>query len=328
MDNLAPSDIAERGVPATMKAVRVAAFGGYEQMTLTDVAVPLPQKGQVLVRVAAAGVGPWDGWILAGKSALPQPLPLTLGADFAGDVEALGEGVRGFAPDERVYGVVNRRFTGAWAEYAVAEADMIARAPKRLSVIDAASAPIVAATAEQALFEEAGLKSGQSVLILGAVGNVGAYAVQMAREAGLQILAAVDREDADYARSLGAGTVVDGRASDFASGRPKVDAVIDLVGGEAQRRAFGALRAGGKLISAVSAPDADLASAHKVEARFFLVATTTERLQALTQRFETGRLVAQVGAVSPLADVRAAMAQVEGKSPRRRGKVVLKIALA
>ena len=328
MDNFIISDIRERVVPTTMKAVRVTAFGGYEQMTLTDVAVPAPQKGQVLGRVAAAGVGPWDGWILAGKSALPQPLPLTLGADFAGDVVALGEDVRGLATGERVYGVVNRRFTGAWAEYAVAEADMIARAPIRLPVVDAASAPIVAATAEQALFLEAGLKRGQSVLILGACGNVGAYAVQMAREAGLTIVAAVGAEDADYARSLGAETVVDGRAPDFASGPTKVDVVIDLVGGQAQRRAFAALRPGGKLISAVSAPNADLATGYGVEARFFLVATTTERLQALTQRFETGRLVAQVGAVLPLADARMALARVEGKASRPRGKVVLKVALA
>ncbi len=113
-----------------MKAVRVAAFGGYEQMELKDAPTPVPQAGQVLARVAAAGVGPWDGWILAGKSALPQPLPLTLGADFAGEVVAVGDGVDKFAVGDRVYGVVNKQFTGAWAEFAAAEAAMIAKAPK------------------------------------------------------------------------------------------------------------------------------------------------------------------------------------------------------
>jgi NADPH:quinone reductase-like Zn-dependent oxidoreductase len=142
----------------TMKAALVSTFGGYDQITLADLPTPTPGPGQVLVRVAAAGVGPWDGWILAGKSALPQPLPLTLGADFAGEVVALGAEVAGFSVGDKVYGVVNPRFTGAWADYAVAEAGMIARAPNRLSAVEAASAPIVAATARQALFTEAGLK--------------------------------------------------------------------------------------------------------------------------------------------------------------------------
>ena len=277
------------------------------------------------MRVAAAGVGPWDGWILSGKSALAQPLPLTLGADFAGEVVAPGDGVEGFAAGDRVYGVVNRRFTGAWAEYAVAEATMIARAPARLNAIDAASAPIVALTAWQALFVEAELKSGQRALILGAAGNVGGYAVQMARNAGVVAIASAGADNADYVLSLGAREIVDARAQGFAARFPEVDAVIDLVGGETQRRAFAALKPGGRLISTVSSPDAALAAAARAQARFFLVAATTERLQALARQFETRRIVAQVGAVLPLADARAALARVEGKSPRARGKVVLRI---
>ncbi len=324
MDNPFVIDRKIDGIARTMKAVRISAFGGYEQMTLADLPVPAPRKGQVLVRVGAAGVGPWDGWILAGKSALAQPLPLTLGADFAGEAVALGDAVQSVAVGDRVYGVVNARFTGAWAEYALAEAAMIARAPQRLSVIDAASAPIVALTADQALFAEAGLRAGQSVLILGAAGNVGAYAVQMARNAGLTVFASASARDADYVRSLGARQIVDARASSFETGLPKVDAVIDLVGGDVQRRAFATLKAGGRLVSAVCEPDAQLAAAARVEARFFLVAVTGERLDALTPQFEAGRLVAQVGAVLPLADARAALARVEGSLPRPRGKVVLR----
>jgi len=307
-----------------MKAVRIAAFGGYEQMVLEDTPVPVPQTGEVLVRVAAAGVGPWDGWILAGKSALRQPLPLTLGADFAGEIMALGDGVENFAPGDRVYGVVNKRFTGAWAEYPAADAVMIAKAPQRMSPAEAASAPIVAVTAWQALFEEAGLKAGQSVLILGAAGNVGAYAVQMARHAGIAAIATASVGDADYVLSLGAREVVDARGEGFETRIPRVDAVIDLIGGEVQRRAFAALKPGGKLISAVSAPDADLAAAKRVDARFFLVGVTTERLDALTALFETGRLVPQLGDVLPLADSRTALAMVEAAVGRPRGKVVLR----
>jgi len=307
-----------------MKAVRTAAFGGYEQMVLEDTPVPIPQTGQVLVKVGAGGVGPWDGWILAGKSALPLPLPLTLGADFAGEVVALGEGVGNFAPGDRVYGVVNARFTDAWAEYAVADAAMIAKAPQPLTLEEAASAPIVAVTAWQALFVEADLNAGQSVLILGAAGSVGAYAVQLARNAGIAAIATASAGDAEYVRSLGAQDVIDARSEGFETKVPSVDAVIDLVGGEAQRRAFAALKPGGKLISAVSAPDAELAVAKRVDARFFLVRVSTKWLDTLTALFESGRLVAQVGAVLPLADSRTALAMVEGALARPRGKVVLK----
>lgn len=327
MDTLFAHELTNRATPPTMKAMQISAFGDYEQMILSDVGVPAPQKDQVLVRVAAAGVGPWDGSILAGKSALPQPLPLTLGADFAGEVMALGDGAAGVSVGERIYGVVNGRFTGAWAEYAVAEAAMIARAPRGLSPIEAASAPIVALTASQALFDEAKLTAGQGVLILGAAGNVGAYAVQMGRDAGLKVIAAARWADTEYLLSLGAQTVVEARA-EIAAETPKVDAVIDLVGGEAQRRAFAALKPGGKLISAVSPPDPELAAEHGVEARFFLVTATREKLNALTRRFEAGRLVPQVGAVSPLAEARAALARVEGQGPRPRGKVVLRISVA
>jgi NADPH:quinone reductase-like Zn-dependent oxidoreductase len=306
-----------------MKAVRVAAFGGYEQMVLKDIPVPVPQAGQVLVRVAAAGVGPWDGWILAGKSALPQPLPLTLGADFAGEVVAVGDGVEKFAVGDRVYGVVNTQFTGAWAEFAAAEASMIAKAPRGMDLQEAASAPIVAVTAWQALFVEAGLRSGQSVLILGAAGSVGAYAVQLARNAGIAAIATASAGDADYVRGLGAQDILDARAEGFETRIPSVDAVIDLIGGEPQRRAFAALKPGGKLISAVSAPDADLAAAKQVDARFFLVRVNTEWLDTLTELFESGRLVTQLGAVLPLADNRTALAMVEGALHRPRGKVVL-----
>ena len=265
MNYLLASNSASQAVPRIMKAAQISAFGGYDQITLADLPTPAPGRTQVLVRVLAAGVGPWDGWILAGRSALAQPLPLTLGADFAGEVVALGEDVSGLSVGDSVYGVINVGFTGAWAEYAVAEAGMIARAPNRLTAVEAASAPIAAATAQQALFQEAGLKAGRRVLILGAAGAVGAYAVQMARYAALQAIATVSERDVDYVRSLGAQQVL-GRDANLTG--LSVDAVIDLVGGEPQRRAFSALKAGGKLISAVSAPDADLAAAAGVESRF------------------------------------------------------------
>jgi NADPH:quinone reductase-like Zn-dependent oxidoreductase len=143
-------------------------------MILESVPRPDPGPGEVLVDVHAAGVGPWDGWIRAGKSALPQPLPLTLGSDLSGTVAAVGSGISELAIGDQVFGVTNTQFLGAYAEYAVASAGMLAKKPASLSYVEAASVPVVAVTAWQGLFEHARLEAGQTVVIHGAAGNVGA----------------------------------------------------------------------------------------------------------------------------------------------------------
>src|SRR5918998_6663508 len=154
-------------------------------MRFARVPVPTPGPGEVLVKVHAAGVGPWDGWIRGGRSALPQPLPLTLGSDLSGESETLGPHVAGLGVGDQIYGVTNPRFIGAYAEYALAAAAMMARKPTSITHIEAASIPVIAVTALQGLFDQAQLKAGHTVLIHGAAGNVGAYAVQMARRAGI-----------------------------------------------------------------------------------------------------------------------------------------------
>ena len=172
-----------------MKAVRVHAFGDLDAMVYEDVPRPSPGPGQVLIRVAATGVGPWDAWIREGKSVLPQPLPLVLGSDLSGVVEEVGPGVTGFGLGDAVFGVTNARFTGAYAEHAVADAGMIARKPATLGDLEAASMPVVASTAWQMLFDHAAVEAGSRVLVHGGAGNVGAYAVQFARLAGARVVA-------------------------------------------------------------------------------------------------------------------------------------------
>jgi NADPH:quinone reductase-like Zn-dependent oxidoreductase len=307
-----------------MKACRVHRFGPPHVIFFEDVARPHPREGEVLVRVKAAGVGPWDAWIRAGKSVLPQPLPLTLGSDLSGIVEAVGPAVTALKPGTEVFGVTNRQFTGAYAEYAVASVGMIAARPVRLSDVEAASVPVVAVTAQQALFEQAKLVAGQTVLVHGAAGNVGAYAVQMARQAGLWVIAA-DASDVEAAHGLGAQEVIDHRAVRFEDVVSGVDAVIDLVGGEVQARSFAVLRRGGILVSAVSKPDQEVATRHGVRALFFLVDVTTAHLTQIAAMIDAGDLTVNVGAVLPLADARVAHEMLEGSRSRPRGKIVLSV---
>jgi NADPH:quinone reductase-like Zn-dependent oxidoreductase len=304
---------------------RVHEFGPPEVMKFERVPRPEPGPGEVLVKVEAAGVGPWDGWIRAGKSALPQPLPLTLGSDLSGEIVAMGLGVSERRVGDQVYGVTNPQFTGAYAEYALASAGMVSNKPTSLTHVEAASVPVVSVTAWQALFDHAQLKAGQTVLIHGAAGSVGSYAVQLARRAGMQAIATVGTDDTSFVRNLGANVVIDYRTQRFEEEVRDADAVIDLVGGETQSRSFQVLRRGGKLISAVSNPDQQLAERHGVEAAFFLVNVTSQYLAEIARLVDGGKLRTKVGAVLPLAEAREAHFMLERVRPQPKGKIVLAV---
>ena len=326
---MAPSSIGphadEEQSHSTMMAWRVHEFGPPDVMKFERVPRPEPGPGEILVKVEAAGVGPWDGWIRAGKSALPQPLPLILGSDLSGEIVATGPGVSELRVGEQVYGVTNPQFIGAYAEYALASAAMVSSKPTSLTYIEAASVPVIAVTAWQALFDQAQLKAGQTVVIHGAAGNVGSYAVQLARRAGLQTIATVATDDIAFVRDLGANTVIDYRTQRFEEEARDADAVIDLVGGETQNRSFQVLRRGGKLISAVSRPDQHLAERQGVEAAFFLVNVTSQYLAEIAGLIDGGKLRTRVGAVLPLADAREAHFMLERVRPQPKGKIVLAI---
>ena len=309
----------------SIMAWRVHEFGSPDVMRFERISRPDPGHGEVLVKVEAAGVGPWDGWIRAGKSALPQPLPLTLGSDLSGEIVAVGPEVSELRPRDQVYGVTNPRFIGAYAEYAVASAAMVSRKPRSLTHVEAASVPVIAVTAWQALFDHGQLKPGQVVVIHGAAGNVGPYAVQLAHRAGAEIVATAGSDDIAFVRDLGARTVIDYKTKRFEDEVRDADAVIDLVGGDTQRRSFRVLRRGGKLISAVSNPDQHLAQSHGVDAAFFLVEVTSRHLAEIAGLLDAGKLRARVGAVLPLADAREAHLMLEHLRPQPKGKIVLSV---
>jgi NADPH:quinone reductase-like Zn-dependent oxidoreductase len=314
----------ERNHSTTM-AWRVHEFGPPEVMKFERVPRPEPGPGEVLVKVEAAGVGPWDGWIRAGRSAVPQPLPLTLGSDLSGEIVTVGPGVSELRVGDQVYGVTNSKFIGAYAEYALATAGMLSSKPISLTHPEAASAPVISVTAWQALFDHAQLKAGQTVVIHGAAGNVGSYAVQLARRTGVQTIAIVGTHDVSFARNLGANTVIDYRTQRFEEHVRDADAVIDLVGGETQDRSFRVLRRGGKLISAVSHPDQHLAEQHDVSAAFFLVNVTSQHLAEIARLIDGQKLRTNVGAVLPLADAREAHLMLEHVRPQPKGKIVLAV---
>ena len=305
-----------------MKAARIHKFGPPNVIVIDEIARPKPGNGEVLVRVAAAGVGSWDALIREHKSVVQTSLPLILGSDLSGIIEEIGPGVSGFQTGHDIYGVTNSDFCGADAEYTIAKAAMVARKPQSLSYIEVASVPVVAVTAWQMLFEYAHVKAGQTVLIHGAAGSVGAYAVQLASQAGLQVFATGSSRDEAYVRSLGAATFIDYKTTRFEEAVPPVDIVLDMVGGNTRDRSFGSIKPGGILVSVVSDPMPQRPQPNAVRAIFFLAEVTTDRLERITVLFTQGKLSARVGAVLPFQQTAIAHEMLAG-APHLGGKIVL-----
>lgn len=305
-------------------AVRIHKFGPPSVMVFEEIPRPIAGPGQVLVEVRAAGVGSWDVLVRNGRSALPQPLPLTLGSDLAGIVLEVGKGVDSFSHGDAVFGVTNRCFTGAYARHAVAAADMLALKPAPVPFAEAASAPVAAVTAWQMLFDHGGVAEGTRVLVHGGTGSVGAYAVQLAHRAGAIVVAMISEPDAAYVRSLGADEV-HGYGSDCVTETiAPVDVVIDTIGGAILEQSFALVRPGGIVVSSVSPPPNEAASRSGVRGGFFIVDVTRSYLEPIAELLASGELVANIGLVVPLAEAQHAHRLLERRSRRPRGKIVLR----
>jgi NADPH:quinone reductase-like Zn-dependent oxidoreductase len=310
---------------AAMKAAIVERFGGPEAVAVREVSIGRPAAGEVLVRVAAAGVGPWDAWVRAGRSALvgADRLPATLGADLSGAVVAVGPDVADVVPGDEVFGVTNERFIGAHAEFAIAQSRRIARKPSTLSFVEAAAVPVVAATAWQLLFERARIQRGETVLVLSASGAVGSFTIRLAHRHGVRVLATTSAGRAKRVCDLGAERAFAASDPGLEAALGTVDAVIDLAGGPLQALALRRLKRDARLISAVAPPDADLAAKRNVRAEFFLVDVNRACLQVLASLFDDGVLAATVGVALPLEQARLAHEMLEGMRPRPHGRIVL-----
>jgi NADPH:quinone reductase-like Zn-dependent oxidoreductase len=307
-----------------MKAAQVLQFGPPSVITNVDLPRPEPAAGQLQVRVKAAGVGNWDALVREGR--LPnEHLPLILGYELAGIVEAIGTEVSGFKPGDEVYGATNEQLTGAYAEYALPSAKMVAQKPKTLNFIQAASAPIGTVTAWQMLFDYAHAVAGQTVLIHGAAGNVGAYAVQLAKLSDLHVVATAASAGLDYVRGLGAERVMDYETEQLEESLNGVDIVLDTVGGETQERSLRVLKPGGILVSVVSPVPEATQKRYGVRAAYFYVDVTTARLNEISRLFDSRKLATNVGSVLPLEQARTAHEMLRGQ-PHKRGKIVLSIA--
>lgn len=302
-----------------MLTTYIEEYGPNSVVHLSEVERPVPQSGEVLVRVLAAGVNPVDWKIRSGAGArMGMTLPIRLGSEYVGVVERTGEGVTGFSAGDQVYGMVK---TGAFSEYLTVPFADIARKPEGLGLEEAAALPLAGTTAWQAMFDEAGLAAGQRLLITGASGGVGTLAVQIAKAVGAHVTALCSTRNIDLVRGLGADEVVDYTACRFEDVVHDMDVVFDTVGAETFQRAFATLRRGGTMVTVVAFPEGDEAARHGVTVkRSFTVpnARTLERIGAFA---DTGKLSPRIERTFVLSEVKDALELSE--NGRARGKIVL-----
>ncbi|NUT54095.1 MAG: NADP-dependent oxidoreductase [Saccharothrix sp.] len=308
-----------------MRAVVQYRFGGPEVLEVVDVEQPVAGPGEVLVKVAAAGVNPLDWKIRSGDVPMYGEPPFVLGVDVSGTVEAVGPGVRRFAVGDAVFGMPRLPApTRAYAEYLTAPADELARKPETVDHPAAAGLASSALTAWQALVDIADVRAGQRVLVHAAAGGVGHMAVQIAKARGGYVLGTARADKHEFLRGLGIDEPIDYTAVDFAEVARDVDVVFDLIGGEYGPRSLRTLRPGGLLVSAVRAdPGTDEAEADARGVRFTLVgvAPSGTDLDEIAALAAAGKLTAHVDTMLPLAD--AAKAHELGETGRVKGKIVL-----
>lgn len=311
----------------TMKAAGITAPGGLDKLAYEAVPRPQPGADEVLVRVHAAAITPTElSWSETWKTraGADRPFPIILGHELAGVVVALGPTVTDLAVGQAVYGFNDWDRQGAQAEYCLARPAQLAPKPQSIDFVPAAEVPISALTAWQALFDHAHLAAGQRVLVQGATGGVGAFAVQLAHQAGARVIATASTHNLDFARELGADEAVDYTTTRFDEVVRDVDVVLDTIGGEALTRSWGVLKPGGILISIVVVPSQEEAAAHNMRAVFFIVEPDRQQLIEVGRLIDAGQLRPLVAAVYPLDQ--AGEAYTRAQQGHMRGKIVLRAA--
>jgi NADPH:quinone reductase-like Zn-dependent oxidoreductase len=319
-------------IPTTMQAIQFAEYGEPSVLTLAEIDTPTPGPGQVLVKVGAAGVNPFDAKIRRGYLHwfYPVSFPFIPGADFAGEVVALGEGVGSLAVGDKVWGLTRPGFPGSYAEYAALHAQAIVKMPAGLDFAAAASVPMGALTAWIALVKMISLKPSDRILIHAGAGGVGGYAIQIAKHFGATVTTTCSTANIDYCKSLGADVVVDYTAQDFAAVVKDQDYALDQLGGEVSLKTYQAMRRGGEILLVERGHKLEmenrerLMAEHGVNLREVAFENDTAALAAIGQAITDGWLKPTLTETLTLADAVVAHERIQTK--KTRGKMVLRVA--
>ena len=290
-----------------MKAIVVHQYGGPEVLKFEEYPDPVPGSGEVLVRVAAASVNPIDYKRRAGltKDFYPLQFPGLIGVDVSGTVVKLGPGVEGFSVGDRVFAMADNTY----AELCVVKASVLAKVPKGLDLIEAAALPLVTVTGNQ-LLSATGIKAGQTVLVLGAAGNVGRSAVFTAKQRGAVVIAGVLKRQIDEAKTVGADQVVATDDDNAIANLPALDAVADAVGGRTAEKLIAKVKPGG-VFAAVNGAPQNAAEYPSVKVVSVFSKFDRETLEFMAEAVRDGKLVIPIGERLQLSEAAKAQADAE-----------------
>lgn len=303
-----------------MKAALIREYGSNDVVAIEEIDRPEPKAGEILVKVHTAGVNPIDWKIRGGAGQrMEMTLPIHLGGEFVGTIETLGSGVTGFEAGEAIYGMVH---TGAFAEYVIVKAENAGRVPSNLDIEKAAALPLAGTTAWQALYDKAGLSSGQRLFITNGSGSVGSLAVQFAKATAAHVTAMASGRNEELVRQLGSDEFIDYKTEPFEQIAQGMDIVFDTVGGDTYQRAFHALKKNGMMVTIVAFP-ADEAERFGVRVERSFTVPNAKALEAITHLVEAGKVMPHIDSVVPFEDIRQALELSE--SGRARGKIILRI---
>jgi NADPH:quinone reductase-like Zn-dependent oxidoreductase len=308
-----------------MKAVRIHSYGGTEVLCYEEAPRPTPGPGEVLIRVHASSVNPFDIAVRNGymHGWFNYSFPLILGSDTAGTVEEVGEGVTNLTVGDRVYTRAGVFRDGANAEYTLAFAADVVPVPQSLDMLHSAALPHVTLTAWQALYVLADLSAGQTVLIHGAAGGVGHIATQLAKLRNAKVIGTASVH-MDFLSELGVDEAINYDTTRFEDVVKDVDVVLDLIGGDTLERSWQVLKPGGILVSTIQAPAEDVAAAHNVRQGFVVTAPPIgPTLTEVSSLVDSGKLKPHVSTVLPLQEIKTAHQLIEAK--HNQGKIVLEV---
>jgi len=313
-----------------MRAISIESFGGAEKLRTADLPRPKPVRGEVLIRTVSAGVNPMDWKICEGiyEGVLPHAFPLVPGWDVAGVVEELGEATAHLRKGDKVWACARKPTVqwGTYAEFVAVPEDSVALMPAKLLFEEAASVPMAALTAYQALFDVAHLEEGADVLIHAAAGGVGHFAVQLAKSAGARVFGTAGPAGHSFVMGLGADGVIDYTREDLGKGLGRLcpdgpDVVLDTMGGDAQEQSLELLKPGGVLVSTVEQPDSETVARRGLRAGLVSVKPSGDQLRILASMVEHEKLGTNVSKIYSLAE--AAAAHEESRAGHVHGKLVL-----
>ncbi len=313
-----------------MKAVAINEFGGSDKLEVMDLPCPEPGADEVLVQVKASGVNPVDWKIREGwfKDFFPHEFPLILGWDAAGTVASVGENVRKYKAGNDVYAYCRKPEIkeGAYAAYIRLPLENVAPKPERMSFEEAASVPLAALTAYQALFDAADLQPGETVFIHAASGGVGTFAVQLAKDHGAYVIGTASAKNHEYLRELGADVPIDYHTQDLADivcnqEQRRADVVFDCIGGGALSESQKLTKAGSRNVSIVDTDAVQNLKDADKHAQFVFVEPNAEQLSRITHMIDSDRITTTISATYPLEEAVKAHEQIA--SGHTRGKIVL-----